>query len=673
MRTALIARWGSVAVGIVINVLGWIFLPPRVQAQVPVAAPPWLTPIMAKDGESKEFASGIIVSPDGLVVTDWHTLTGADTVRVGVKDVGIFDANEVVAASRGKSLVVLKLKGAPAGLQTAPLGDDLPQPGDRLTITCVANAAKLLVAEIPGPLNRTISGEQMVESLASARPTGLGLDRDVVWMRIEAVYGPLQRGGAVGQAVNGQPQVVGLVVTSPNEKDSLTNAVHAWHIKELLKNPLPAPLPLNHLNKHVDQPWEQRLPTPASWTISDTLWERGLPLADRIGKHQMRVQTIAAALADADDSDARLRKEVAPLRTNMRKLETRAEAIKKKIDSIKPEGRVPAAAYTRPATDQEKRGKGNNKVDSKGNVNDTIPGFVAYPPGALEFARELIFEYNTLANEWQILHRQLQPLLTEQAIVNYERDLRENMTRRLPQHVWQLADAAGHHPVAEHQAAIPLYISGTNDKGLTGAQLIARSWSKLHSGDLPGAELDLREAAKWPGMKNVGSASFARLMFRQGKTEAAAELLIRAEALAKGDAVALQVLGLLACEQGKFALARERFEQSLPAPGDPTESHRLLALVCATASEPQVRDAAVALRHARIACESTHGRDPYALLALAAAEAEGGRFVEAEKCAREAEAIAVPEVAARCQDWRQRFAKQQAVRDVWPVPAMVKP
>ncbi|MGM0584082.1 MAG: trypsin-like peptidase domain-containing protein [Pseudomonadota bacterium] len=73
--------------------------------------------------------SGVIVSPDGLVVSNNHVVGGADEIRVVLHDRREFDA-EVVLTDPDSDLAVLRLEGA-EGLPTLPLRDsDTVEVGD---------------------------------------------------------------------------------------------------------------------------------------------------------------------------------------------------------------------------------------------------------------------------------------------------------------------------------------------------------------------------------------------------------------------------------------------------------------------------------------------------------------------------------------------------------------
>ena len=71
--------------------------------------------------------SGVIVRPDGLVVTCNHVIEGAGTITVSLSDGRNFEA-DVLITDKDTDLAVLKI-GA-AGLAAVPINDEGPEPGD---------------------------------------------------------------------------------------------------------------------------------------------------------------------------------------------------------------------------------------------------------------------------------------------------------------------------------------------------------------------------------------------------------------------------------------------------------------------------------------------------------------------------------------------------------------
>jgi serine protease Do len=78
-----------------------------------------------RDGEEQGLGSGVIVGPEGYILTNNHVIENASSLRVRLSDDREFDA-EIMAADRTSDVAVIKLKnnrGKPGKLPALPLGD----------------------------------------------------------------------------------------------------------------------------------------------------------------------------------------------------------------------------------------------------------------------------------------------------------------------------------------------------------------------------------------------------------------------------------------------------------------------------------------------------------------------------------------------------------------------
>lgn len=82
--------------------------------------------------------TGVVVSSDGLVVTNYHVVEGADELQVTVATSGESYAGEVLGFDETADVAVVQLSGA-EGLETATLDDDGTDVGD--SVVAVGNAS----------------------------------------------------------------------------------------------------------------------------------------------------------------------------------------------------------------------------------------------------------------------------------------------------------------------------------------------------------------------------------------------------------------------------------------------------------------------------------------------------------------------------------------------------
>jgi S1-C subfamily serine protease len=145
--------------------------------------------------------TGIVLSPDGVVLTNHHVIQGANTIRANSLGTGqVFDA-DVVGYDRDDDIAVLQLRGA-SGLPVAPLGDsNTVALGDPVLTLGNANGTGNPLTHEQGAvtaLGRAIDAED--ELTGSSHNLG-GL--------IESSTN-LKSGDSGGALVNGAGQVVGL-------------------------------------------------------------------------------------------------------------------------------------------------------------------------------------------------------------------------------------------------------------------------------------------------------------------------------------------------------------------------------------------------------------------------------------------------------------------------------
>jgi serine protease Do len=135
--------------------------------------------------------SGVIVHPDGYVITNHHVIDGAEEIKVELTDLRTFDA-KLVGSDPPSDLAVLKI--AERGLQTLTLGDsNQVRVGD-------------VVLAVGNPLG---VGQTVTMGIISAkgRTTGLGDGSFEDFLQTDA---PVNRGNSGGALVNTRGELVGI-------------------------------------------------------------------------------------------------------------------------------------------------------------------------------------------------------------------------------------------------------------------------------------------------------------------------------------------------------------------------------------------------------------------------------------------------------------------------------
>lgn len=125
--------------------------------------------------------SGFVWNEDGLIVTNFHVIAGADKLTVSIHERGDFEA-EVVGVAPERDLAVLRLLDPPENLITLPLGDSSELSVGRkvlaignpfgLDTTLTVGVVSALDREIQSPSNRRISG--VIQTDAAINPGNSG-------------------------------------------------------------------------------------------------------------------------------------------------------------------------------------------------------------------------------------------------------------------------------------------------------------------------------------------------------------------------------------------------------------------------------------------------------------------------------------------------------------------
>ena len=163
-------------------------------------------------GQARAAGSGIVLSSDGLVLTNHHVIEGATTVTVTVESTGLSYQAEVVGSDASHDVAVLKLEDA-SGLTPAPIDDDHDLAvGDQVTAVGNANGGGELLAA-----SGTVTG--LGETItAGSEATGEGETlSNLIEANVDVVSG--DSGGAM---LDAEGEVVGMTTAASSGTPDIT-------------------------------------------------------------------------------------------------------------------------------------------------------------------------------------------------------------------------------------------------------------------------------------------------------------------------------------------------------------------------------------------------------------------------------------------------------------------
>ena len=164
------------------------------------------------NGKEKSFGSGVFVSSEGLVVTNYHVVEGGKTFKIILSNNATFDVSKVIAADPKTDLALLDTKGA--GVPFLRLTNRKPAVGDKAY--AVGN---------PRGLKNTLS-----EGIIS----GTRKWNDIDTYQTTASISP---GSSGGPLLSDTGQIVGITTFIITKSQNLNFAISYSHVDKLIKSP----------------------------------------------------------------------------------------------------------------------------------------------------------------------------------------------------------------------------------------------------------------------------------------------------------------------------------------------------------------------------------------------------------------------------------------------------
>jgi serine protease Do len=171
----------------------------------------------AGEREARNFGTGFLVAPDGLIATNLHVIFGAADVKVRLADGSEFKAQRVVAVDPRRDLVIIDIDAR--GLPTARLGNsDEVAAGDR--VVAIGNPL--------GVLDYTVS-DGLISSVRA-------LAEGVTVLQISA---PISMGSSGGPLFNPYGEVIGVATLISSQGQNINFGVPSNYLRPLLASKEP--------------------------------------------------------------------------------------------------------------------------------------------------------------------------------------------------------------------------------------------------------------------------------------------------------------------------------------------------------------------------------------------------------------------------------------------------
>ncbi len=168
--------------------------------------------------EGSGIGSGFVVSADGMIVTNYHVLTEAESATVTFSDGRISRVRGVYVSDPTKDIAIAQIDGAnylPLELATAE-----PRKGESIYAIGAPMGFEFTVSR--GIISGIRTADQMVE---------MGISVSGTWVQVDA---PISKGNSGGPLINGDGKVVAMSTLAHTLAQNLNFGISARDIKEAI-------------------------------------------------------------------------------------------------------------------------------------------------------------------------------------------------------------------------------------------------------------------------------------------------------------------------------------------------------------------------------------------------------------------------------------------------------
>jgi hypothetical protein len=196
-------------------------------AEIAKRVSPAVVVVLGKTGSGDVLGSGLIISKDGKIVTNFHVIQDMQSATVELANGSVFESVFVLAEDKQRDLAILQVAGK--DLPVLEMGNsDLLRVGDSVVV-------------VGSP--RGLEGTVTAGILSSVRDSGEGYSV----LQTDAAVNP---GNSGGPLVNGNGVAVGVVSFSLHSAQGLNFAIPINYVQAMLTN-LHEPISIDQLRRHL--------------------------------------------------------------------------------------------------------------------------------------------------------------------------------------------------------------------------------------------------------------------------------------------------------------------------------------------------------------------------------------------------------------------------------------
>lgn len=198
-------------------------------------------PSVVRIDTDQSLGSGVIVSDQGIILTNYHVIDDAREVKVLTRDGKSYPAEGYLVIEPTHDLAAIKVKGLPPG-RAIRLAANLPQVGEK--VAAFGNPRGFSFSTSEGIVAALRNGKEAQQGIGQTIYRALGYSLDANWIQTTAA---ISHGNSGGPLVTMKSELVGLNTWGDPDGQQLNFAISLVDIKAVLAK-ITSTTPVQHFN-----------------------------------------------------------------------------------------------------------------------------------------------------------------------------------------------------------------------------------------------------------------------------------------------------------------------------------------------------------------------------------------------------------------------------------------
>ncbi len=611
----------------------------------------------------------------GYIATSFWNVCEAEDASVLFSNGSKFRVTGVIAASKGKDVVILKIV---AGTKNASLSKEAlaldteadPKIDDGMFPWGGPNSPPAAGNVSLPKVKRRLLGEEYLLGLPKAPSGDIGCDPDTRWIWL-SLSRPFSCNG--GPVFDRNGKVAGMLsaVLDPGSKvisDSAAivySAVHIQHIANLIPSDNVKPKSLKSLRTWVDaipnvdaKKPEQEPAVEEKHSLGGAL-RREFSLPKRLVDLQRRITQVEQENAEAGKLIVQRQSDNLELLAEIDKVQSELAAV------------IPEEPYRESYIDIENRTETTTTLETgpdgkSRNVKtrEIVPTRVRKTRTAYRLSSRQISTMAPVRMKISELQISVQDNRNEfEFDTNVRAPFVTQIQRRLEDECFYLADPLGLRGKSEQQDLEAELTRTIEEGGVGGIIYLSRAMTRIALGDFDGAEFDLKETGEVDTKyRMLVQGLEARIHFLKGNKADGAKLLKKLLTDFESDARSWTLAARIDMDSKNYGAAVKRLEHAARLAPFEVEIQHGLAWMLLSVTSVNAKLATDAATHV---VRMTDGRDWSPLAALAAAYSHSEKNELAMNAIEAAIRTAPPSALETCEKWRSKLNMQQTITPEW--------